>query len=396
MTRVPDAALLADPGLRLVWAALPDARVVGGAVRDRLLGVPVADIDLATPQPPAAVMAALLAAGLGAKPTGIAHGTVTAVALGKGYQVTTLRRDVATDGRRAVVAFTDDWQADAARRDFTMNALSMDRSGRVFDYWEGLADLRAGRVRFVGDAVARIAEDYLRVLRFFRFYARFGRVAPDFATESALRAGANGVPGLSGERVRHELLGLLAVPDPRAAVALMDRLDVLAAVLPDGVSWPRFVRLLDVGAPADPLLRLAALASGDVASLAARLRLSVPERRLLAALRVPSEPADADPGALRRALAELDPLLPVSVLTDRAWLADDGAPGWAALRARLAALERPVFPLAGRDARRLGVPAGPELGRLLGAVRAWWLAGGCVADRAACLTRLAESSHAAR
>ncbi|MGC8477998.1 MAG: CCA tRNA nucleotidyltransferase, partial [Acetobacteraceae bacterium] len=203
------------PGLAAVWAAVPSARVVGGAVRDSLLGAAVADIDLATPLPPAAVTAALVAAGLGAKPTGLAHGTVTAVAAGRGYQITTLRRDVATDGRRAVVAFTDDWRADAARRDFTFNALSWDRAGGVYDYWGGIADLRAGRVRFVGDPAARIAEDYLRVLRFFRFFARFGRQAPDAATEAALQAGVPGLAGLSAERVRYEILGLLAAPDPR-------------------------------------------------------------------------------------------------------------------------------------------------------------------------------------
>ena len=386
---IPDAPLLGDAGLRAVWAAVPSARVVGGAVRDTLLGVPVADIDLATPLPPAAVMAALTAAGLGAKPTGIAHGTVTAVAAGRGFEITTLRRDLATDGRRAVVAFTEEWREDAARRDFTLNALSMDQAGLVFDYWGGIADLRAGRVRFVGDPAARIAEDYLRVLRFFRFFARFARLAPDAATLAALRAGVPGLAGLSAERVRHELLGLLAAPDPLPALRLMERLGVLAALLPRGVSLAAVARLIAAGAPPAPLPRLAALA-GDDPDLPARLRLSLGEARHLAALRVPAPPASADAGVLRRALAELDPRLADAVLMERAWLADDGAGSHAAQRAALAGLARPVFPLAGRDLRRLGLAPGPEIGQRLAAVRAWWLAGGCVADRPGCLARLRE------
>ena len=221
---------LAEPAVRAVLGALPGSRVVGGAVRDAVLGLPVADVDVASPWEPARVMAALRAAGLDVRPTGLAHGTVTAISAGRGFEVTTLRRDVATDGRHAVVAFTDDWRADAARRDFTMNALSLTPEGELFDYFGGVADAREGRVRFVGEAAARIAEDYLRVLRFFRFYARYGREAPDAPTRLALRAGRTGLARLSAERVRHELLGLLAAPDPRAAVALMAELGVLDAV----------------------------------------------------------------------------------------------------------------------------------------------------------------------
>lgn len=380
---------LTEPALRAVMAALPGVRVVGGAVRDSLLGLAVADVDLATPLDPGAVIAALRAAGLAARPTGVAHGTVTAISGGRGFEVTTLRRDMATDGRHAVVAFTDDWRADAARRDFTMNALSLTQEGEVFDYFDGVADLRAGRIRFVGEAAARIAEDYLRVLRFFRFFARYGREPPDPPTRAALRAGIPGLARLSAERVRHEVLGLLTVPDPRAAVALMAGLGVLGAILPGAVP-ERLFRLLDAGAPADPVLRLAALAAGDPAALAARLRLSGAEGRRLAALSVASLSPGGSDGDLRRTLAELDPRLEAEILVDRVWLADDGDPRWAGLRARLAVLPRPVFPLAGRDARALGVPAGPRVGALLGTVRAWWLAGGCVADRPACRAELAR------
>ncbi len=391
--RVPPPAFLADPALCAVLDALPGARVVGGAVRDALLGQPVADVDLATPWPPEQVVAALRGTGLQVVPTGLAHGTVTAVSGGRGFEVTTLRRDMETDGRHAVVAFTADWRADAARRDFTLNALSMSRDGAVFDYWGGLADLRAGIVRFVGDPAARMAEDYLRILRFFRFFARYGQVPPDAATAAALRAGVPGLARLAPERVWKELAGLLAAPDPRAAVALMAELGVLDAMLAEGAAPARLARLVAAGAPADPLLRLAALAEADPARLAARLRFSAAEQTRLVALRagpVPTPGADDD--TLRRMLARLDPRMDAAVLIGRVWLAEAEAadpPGWTALRARLAQLPRPVFPLAGRDVVRLGVPPGPAVGGLLGAVRDWWLAGGCTADQAACLARLA-------
>ncbi len=172
-------AFLTDPALGHVWDVLPEARVVGGAVRDALADRAVVDIDLATSRPPADTMAALRQAGVKVVPTGLGHGTVTAVVDGRGFEITTLRRDVETDGRHAVVAFTEDWRLDASRRDFTINAMSMARDGTLFDYFDGTADLQAGRVRFVGDPATRIAEDYLRILRFFRFYARYGRMPPD-------------------------------------------------------------------------------------------------------------------------------------------------------------------------------------------------------------------------
>ena len=388
---IPPPDFLADPALARVLDALPETRVVGGAVRDALLGLPVADIDLATPRPPEAVIAALHAAGLRALPTGLAHGTITALADGRGFEITTLRRDVTTDGRHAVVAFTADWRADAARRDFTLNALSLTRDGAVFDYFAGLADLRAGHVRFVGDPATRIAEDYLRILRFFRFHARYGRGAPDPAALAAIRAGAAGIDALSPERVWSELRLLLATADPGGAIALMDACGVLSHVLPEGADLQRLARLLAAGAPADPLLRLTALLAGDAARLADRLRLSTAERTRLIALRAGPVPhPEDDENALRRLLAGTEP----DILLGRVWLADDGAPGWAALRARLAALPPPMFPLAGRDVLALGVPPGPRVGALLGAVRAWWLAGGCQANAADCREALAARIRA--
>ena len=366
---------LAVPALGTLFAALPRARLVGGCVRDALAGRPVADFDLATPDDPAATTRALQAAGLRAIPTGLDHGTVTALVDGQGYEITTLRRDIVTDGRHAQVDWTDDWREDAARRDFTINAMSMTPDGTVFDYFDGTADLRRGRVRFVGDAATRVAEDYLRILRFFRFHARYGAGPPD---PVALRAIAGGVPGLarlSAERVWSELKRILAAPAPDDALQLMRDLGVLAAILPEGVKATRVDTL-----PADPVLRLAALLAGDPAALAKRLRLSAAEADRLAALRGP--PPAGNDAALRRALAETDP----AILAGRSWLAgQDGA-----MRDRIGAMPRPVFPLEGRDAVALGVPPGPRVGALLRQTRAWWLAGGCVADAAACRAELAR------
>ena len=372
-------AFLADPALAAVLEAVPRARVVGGAVRDALLGRAVADIDLATPDSPDAVTAALGAAGLRAVPTGLAHGTVTAVSGHRGFEITSLRRDVATDGRHARVSFTEDWQADAARRDFTINAMSMTRDGAVFDYFAGLDDLQAGRVRFVGDPATRIGEDFLRILRFFRFFARFGQGEPDAAALAAIAASLDGLARLSPERVWSELKRLLAAPEPGQSVMLMQRLGVLGAVLPEGVAPGRLLALLAGGAPPDPLLRLAALLDGDAGTLAGRLRLSTEERNRLLALRGQGVDPDADDAALRRALADT----PAEALVGRAWLA-----GREDLAARLRAMPAPRFPLRGRDLQ--GMADGPAVGVALRALRGWWLAGGCVAGAPELLAELAR------
>ncbi len=375
-----DPAFLKDPALAEVWDALPGARVVGGAVRDAIAGRAVADIDLATPLPPQDVLASLAAAGLRAVPTGIEHGTVTALAYGRPFEVTTLRRDVATDGRHATVAFTDDWTADAARRDFTFNAMSMQRDGALHDPFDGRGDLAAGRVRFVGDPRTRIAEDRLRVLRFFRFQARYGRVPPAPGLLAALAEAAPALSLLSAERVWSELKRILAAPDPQPALALMRDTGALSAALPESLGLTRLPLVSD--AP-DPLLRLAALieGAGEVDRLAARLRLSGAERDRLVALLGPAPPEDATEAELTRALADT----PAAVLDARIRLAG----GTPTLRARLAALDTPMFPLQGRDLVAAGMPAGPAVGDMLRALRASWLAGGCVADRAALLAELA-------
>ena len=378
MTPFNPPPFLDDAALAIIWDALPLARVVGGAVRDALAQRPVADIDLATPLTPQAVTDALTAAHIRVVPTGLAHGTVTAMVRGHGFEITTLRQDVETDGRHAVVAFTADWQADASRRDFTINAMSMARDGTVFDYFGGIGDLKAGRVRFVGDPARRITEDYLRILRFFRFHARYAKVPPDPATIAALTEGIPGLARLSAERIWHELRLILTIPDPSPAISLMHRLGIWQAVMPDAPAIDRLANL-----PADPILRVAAMLQADPLVLSSRLKLSNSDRdRLLRIAATPGIPMAADDTTLRRLLADH----PRPDLIDRMWL-DGGDPN---LRQRLTATPAPVFPLEGRDVLTFGVPPGPAVGALLRSVRQWWLEGGCVAERQACVAELAR------
>ena len=209
-------------------------RYVGGAVRDDLLGLPISDVDLATQLPPEEVIARLKAARIKAVPTGIEHGTITAVSDAKPVEITSLRRDVSTDGRRAIIAFTNDWKEDAARRDFTINALSADpATGEIFDYFGGLEDLQRRHVRFIGDPLQRIAEDHLRILRFFRFHARFDAGEPDAAALDACTRRANDLMALSRERIADELLKLLGMADPSRTVAIMLHRAILKPVLPE-------------------------------------------------------------------------------------------------------------------------------------------------------------------
>jgi poly(A) polymerase len=285
---LPPAAWRERPGIAELVAALGQARFVGGAVRDTLLGLPVSDVDLATPLEPPEVVRRLQAAGIKAIPTGIAHGTVTAVSHGAVVEVTTLRRDVATDGRHAVVAYTDDWHEDAARRDFTINALYAEPlNGRVDDFFGGLADLEARRVRFIGDPLRRIAEDHLRILRFFRFHARFGGTV-DADGLAACTARANDLMALSRERVAAELLKLLVAPGAVETVALMIARGIFVPVLPEITDGGRLVDLakteIAAGIAPDPIRRLAALLPRDPAmaeSVAARLKLSKAQRQRL-------------------------------------------------------------------------------------------------------------------
>lgn len=369
------------PGLTAIWDALPEARVVGGAVRDHLAGRDVADIDLASPLSPDAVMARLNDIGFKTIPTGIAHGTITALAQGRPFEITTLRRDITTDGRHAVIAFTDDWQEDASRRDFTINAMSLSRDGVLHDYFNGSTDLAAGIVRFVGAAGTRIAEDYLRILRYFRFFARYSKTAPDAAAITAIEELRDGVLLLSAERVWSELKRILIAPDPVAALQLMQEISVLERIIPEGSNIPGLAALIARNAPVEARLRMAALLAGDADAFALRLKLSNDEMETLRTIRQPNR---LDPAAteadLHRALADTDP----ATLIARTWLAQTETGDWDDLRARIAATPRPVFPLQGRDLTALGMPPGPRIGKILDAVRAWWLESGCIADREAC------------
>ena len=352
--------------LTTLGAEQGETRFVGGCVRDTLLDLDVNDVDLATRLAPDEVVRRLEQAGIKAVPTGIAHGTITAVLAGRPIEVTTLRRDVSTDGRRAKVAFTEDWEEDAARRDFTINALSADpASGEIFDYFGGLDDLEARHVRFIGDPRVRIAEDHLRILRFFRFHARFGSGAPDEAGLAACEQRANDLMALSRERIADELLKLLALPDPRATTALMIARNILKPVLPEIDSSRRLERLIEAerraGISPAAIRRLAALLPVDrdvAASVAARLRLS---KRASARLVSAADPSLEDPEILAYRIGSEEAV-------DRFLLHSDDPPPLQALQS----WKRPQLPIGGGDLIGMGLSAGPAVARTLRAVEQEW------------------------
>lgn len=352
----------------------PDvARFVGGCIRNSLVGRPVDDIDIATRLKPEATMAALKAAGIKAVPTGLAHGTVTAVADHRPFEITTLRRDVETDGRRATVAFTDDWGEDARRRDFRLNALYADRTGRVFDpTGGGLDDALAGRVVFVGDPHQRIEEDHLRILRFFRFFAWYGWAEPDGQGLAACAAHASSLSRLSAERVSKELLKLLAAPDPRASVAAMRSAGVLDRIVPAVTQLALFEAIVAVSD--DPVLRLSALLAPDpaqAARVAVHLRLPrSTEYRLAAAAEGPLDPK-TPPSALRALIYRPG----AEAVRDRLLLGEaaTGVPAESAL-ALVSDWAPPRMPVGGREVAKLGVAPGPETGRILKAFEDEWVA----------------------
>jgi len=386
---------MAAPETIAVMAALTaagPARFVGGCVRDARIGRSVGDIDIATPAIPERVIELLGVAGIKAVPTGIAHGTVTAVVAGWHAEITTLRRDVETYGRHAKVAFTDDWEVDAARRDLTINALYCDADGALYDPVGGLADLDAGRVRFVGDAAIRIAEDALRILRFFRFHAWYGRGAPDATGLDACRAAAADLRRLSGERIAGEVLRLLASPHVIEVLEQMMVAGIVAVILPEARGIERLRGLVAIEDSTDPERRLAALISGtaDAGAVAARLRLSALQRRrleLLASAPVPLT-TTMDRRGMRRGLYRFgrESFVDLTLLA----AADGGAIGdWQVLFDAAAAWESPVFTVRGEDALERGIATGPRVGRLIQAVEHWWEEEtDYLADRAACLEKL--------
>jgi poly(A) polymerase len=383
--KLPYASWQVRKGMRPLLKALDSkqgaTRYVGGCVRDTLLGLAVSDVDLATRIPPEEVMTRLDQAGIKAIPTGLAHGTVTAVVAGAPVEVTTLRRDVSTDGRRATIAYTDDWKEDAARRDFTINAFSVDPgTGEIFDYFGGLADLKSGTVRFIGDPLTRIAEDHLRILRFFRFHARFGRGEADSAALDACAARANDLMALSRERIADELLKLLGLADPLASARLMIGRGILKPVLPEigeaGVAALESLMRREAEAKVAPaaIRRLAALLPADpstATSVAARLRLSKKAgKRLETAAGRAAEPR-GDPHLLAYRLGHEEAV-------DRILL---GGGDPLAVK-QLAGWERPRLHVGGGDLIAMGLKPGPQVARTLQAVEREWSEGGFAPGKA--------------
>jgi poly(A) polymerase len=386
---------------RIVYDALEKAggqpRFVGGCVRDGLLGRAIRDIDIATALPPSAVIEAAGAAGLKHAPTGLEHGTVTVIAEHAGIEVTTLRRDMETDGRHAVVRFTDDWREDAARRDLTINALSVDKDGAIYDYFDGVRDLRAGRVRFVGDPEARVREDYLRILRFFRFHADYAVGNFDQPALAATIAGKSHLRSLSGERLRQETLKLLTARRGAETWRAMLETGIAGAYLPEATSSDRLARLVKLESALrvvpDAIRRLAAVTvTGSAAVVAERLKLSNAERERLAAITAarPEFPVSAM-NQVRRQIYELGNARALDLLLVD-WAAhepsDETMPQWQQACDLVRNWPRPEFPLSGRDAIACGLQPGPELGQTLRAVEAWWIAGDFAGSREHCIDAL--------
>ena len=395
--RLDSQAWMDDPSVAKLLGALAGAaivaRFVGGCVRNAVLGRVVDDIDVAVDKPPETVMRALEAAKIKAIPTGLKHGTVTAIADHARFELTTLRRDVETDGRRAVVAFTDDWLEDAGRRDFTFNALYADADGTLYDPFDGRADLAAGRVRFIGDADQRIAEDHLRILRFFRFHAWFGKGAVDPAGFDACRRNAGSMRGLSGERVAKELLRLLEAPAPADSIEAMAEAGAFDHWLPECVGSKRLRALIAREDKPDALRRLASLlpsgadATGaDAVTIGKRLKLSTQEQVRLGVM-LDAQPALDLAGGAKAWRADIY-RQGNNFYADRLLLAVDAPGDWRAALGLARSWTPPELPVSGGDALKLGLKPGPKVGALVEAVERWWIEGDFSADRAACLAEL--------
>ncbi|MGB3456644.1 MAG: CCA tRNA nucleotidyltransferase [Litorimonas sp.] len=400
---VQDMPFLRDVGAVAILDALPagSTRFVGGCIRNALWGEPTTDVDFATTLPPEDVAAYLKTAKIKTVPTGIAHGTLTAVVSGKPYEVTTLRRDVETDGRRAVIAYTKEWAEDAQRRDFTVNALYADGDGTLFDpTGQGLADIEARRFRFVGEANARVREDYLRILRLFRFVAWYGRDSK--ITKDALaacRENRAGLKSLSAERVWAELKKLLTARDPVRAVRIMLQQELLEALLPEATNVDGLERVVALerreGLKPDPLLRLMAMMAREplsVALLSKRLKLSNKEAGRLKSWASDAESLSFDmPERARMQAVYRSGKQPI---LDRARLRAAGATDpiesakWMVLADLALGWTPPAFPLRGADLVAAGVPKGPELGKALSALEALWIRSGFSTEKPQLLAAL--------
>lgn len=406
-----DAQWLKAPSLLTVFDVLSAAgcegRIVGGAVRNTIAGRPVVDIDIATPCEPDLVARLAKAAGLDCHATGLSHGTVTIVSDGTPYQVTTLRRDVETDGRHAVVAFTTNWLEDAQRRDLTINALYCDRDGNIFDPVGGLHDLVQRHVRFIGDAATRICEDYLRILRFFRFSAEYAEGAFDAEGVAACSALKDGLARLSAERVWAELKKLLVAPRAADAARIMQEHGLFARLLGTTTDLEAFERLAQIekvlDAPANPVTRLAALTASDrgqAPSVAQRLRLSRAEADALQNALLtdpgfdPSSPdRDARVAVYRLGKAAFADAQRLAWARSDALVAD---PSWSSRAALAASWAPPALPYSGADIIALGVPAGPAVSAALRAFEAWWIAADFPADRVLLENKLAAVAAEAK
>lgn len=400
---------IAEPDVVKVMQALlagagVEARYVGGAVRDAVRGAmkygEQVDVDIATTATPEKVIELLNAAGLKAVPTGIDHGTVTAVSNHRPVEITTLRHDVATDGRRAEVAYTIDWAADAARRDFTMNAIYADMDGTLFDPLGGIADARSGLVRFAGDPDARIQEDYLRILRFFRFYAWCGKGEIDRDGLQACARHIAGLAQLSPERIAKELLKLISAANPMPALRQMAASGILTAVLPEARNLERLNAIIEIDAmtffEADPIMRFGALLpdDGEVAKqVSARLRLSNAQRdrlvaMLSATLRVFCYMSVRE---MRRTAYKLTPRVMRDVAMLR-WAEDvkrnHNAVQWRALLPMIDSWKPPKLPLDGHHVKLAGVPDGPHIGEVLREVEEWWIDSDFTADEYSLIERM--------
>ncbi|MBZ9989093.1 CCA tRNA nucleotidyltransferase [Mesorhizobium sp. BH1-1-5] len=406
---------LNDKHLQKLLAALKqggeEARVAGGAVRNALMGQPVADIDIAATTVPQETVRRAEAAGFKTVPTGIEHGTITVVAGGKPYEVTTLRADVETDGRRAKVIFGRDWKADAERRDFTINALYAEADGRVVDLVGGIADIEARRLRFIGDAEARIREDYLRILRFFRFFAWYGEGRPDAEGLKACARLKEGLARLSAERVWSELKKLLSAPDPSRALLWMRQAGVLTAVLPESEKWGidaihGLVKAgKDLGWAVDPMLRLEAILPPDAVrmkTLGERLRLSNDDADRLRhwALTVAPDAKMTETelakklyygdcgGYLDRIRLALAAARTRAIEDNQAMIE---AGGFSRLLNFTLKWEKPAFPIKGADLTGLGASPGPKLGATLKNLEREWVESGFTLERGALVKRAAQA-----
>ncbi len=406
-TALPDLAgapWLVAASTQRVMAAIAagdfEARAVGGVVRNALFGLPVTDIDIATTARPVDVVRLARDAGFGVVETGLQHGTITVIVDHHPFEVTTLRRDVETHGRHATVAFTDDWTEDARRRDFTMNALYCDAAGRVHDPLGGLGDLRARRVRFIGEAAERIREDYLRILRFFRFTAQYSDGAYDAAGLLACTRERGGLAQLSAERVRQELVRLLVAPGALAAVEAMREHGILVDVLPAVPRPGLFARVIEIdrghGFPPDAMVRLAALGVElleDAVRLAEGLRLSREERGglLLGSsdeARLAEPPGERDAKVLLYCHGADDYRALLIQAWARSLVASVHDQRWSRALTLPDRWQPPKLPVKGADVMARGIPAGPKVGEALRMLEAWWIEQDFVPDRAALLARL--------